>query len=89
MKIGLISVDSHNFPNLSLMKLSAWHKNKGNDVEWYNIFDQDMVVCATIAVAEAEGNIQVLLDALTTVSAYVNELKHGLKHEKEDLSKLS
>lgn len=53
-----------------------------------HIFDQDMTVCATIAVAEAEGNIDVLLNALTTVNAYVNELKHGLKHEKEDLSKL-
>lgn len=53
-----------------------------------HIFDQDMVVCATIATAEADGNIDVLLNALTTVSAYVNELKHGLKHEKEDLSKL-
>lgn len=53
-----------------------------------HIFDQDMVVCATIATAEADSNIDVLLNALTTVSAYVNELKHGLKHEKEDLSKL-
>lgn len=53
-----------------------------------HIFDQDMTVCATIAMAESEGNTQVLLNALTTVSAYVNELKHGLKHEKEDLSKL-
>lgn len=53
-----------------------------------HIFDQDMVVCATIATAEADGNTDVLLNALTTVNAYVNELKHGLKHEKEDLSKL-
>ena len=44
-----------------------------------HIFDQDMVVCATIAVAEAEGNTQVLLDALKTVNEYVNELKTGLK----------
>ena len=42
----------------------------------------------TIADAEADSNIDVLLNALTTVSEYVNELKHGLKHEKEDLSKL-
>lgn len=46
-----------------------------------HIFDQDMVVCATIATAEAEGNIQVLLDALKTVNAYVNELKTGLKKD--------
>ena len=35
MKIGLIDVDGHNFPNLPLMKLSAWHKKKGDAVEWY------------------------------------------------------
>ncbi len=36
MNIGLIDVDSHNFPNLCLMKLSAYHKNKGDQVEWWN-----------------------------------------------------
>lgn len=34
MKIGLIDVDGHNFPNLCLMKLSAWHKAQGDEVEW-------------------------------------------------------
>jgi hypothetical protein len=34
MKIGLIDVDGHNFPNLALMKISAWHKAKGDTVEW-------------------------------------------------------
>lgn len=35
MKIGLIDVDGHNFPNLALMKLSAWYKAQGDSVEWY------------------------------------------------------
>lgn len=35
MKIGLIDVDGHNYPNLPLMKLSAWHKAQGDEVEWY------------------------------------------------------
>lgn len=36
MKIGLIDVDGHSgFPNLALMKLSAWHKAQGDSVEWY------------------------------------------------------
>lgn len=35
MKIGLIDCDSHHFPNLPLMKLSAWHKQQGDSVEWY------------------------------------------------------
>ncbi len=35
MRVGLIDVDGHNFPNLALMKLSAWHKAQGDHVEWY------------------------------------------------------
>lgn len=35
MKIGLVDVDSHNFPSLPLMKLSAWHKQNGDHVGWY------------------------------------------------------
>lgn len=35
MRIGLIDVDGHNYPNLPLMKISAWHKAKGDSVEWY------------------------------------------------------
>lgn len=30
MRIGLIDVDSHGFPNLALMKISAWHKPHGH-----------------------------------------------------------
>lgn len=36
MKIGLIDVDGHNYPNLALMKISAYHKTKGDTVDWYN-----------------------------------------------------
>lgn len=35
MRIGLIDVDGHNFPNLALMKISAYHKSNGDSVEWY------------------------------------------------------
>ena len=37
MRIGLIAVDGHSgFPNLALMRLSAWHKSQGDWVEWWN-----------------------------------------------------
>ena len=36
MKIGLIDVDGHNFPNIPLMKISAWHKRQGDIVEMYS-----------------------------------------------------
>lgn len=35
MRIGLIDVDGHNFPNIPLMKISAWHKQQGDEVVWY------------------------------------------------------
>ena len=35
MRIGLIDVDGHNWPNLCLMKLSAYHKARGDAVEWW------------------------------------------------------
>lgn len=34
MKIGLIDVDSHNFPNLPLMKISTFHKANKDNVEF-------------------------------------------------------
>lgn len=43
MKIGLIDVDQHyktaKYPNLALMKLSAWHKAQGDNVDWWWGFD--------------------------------------------------
>lgn len=37
MKIGLIDLDYNgSFPNIPLMKISAWHKAHGDDVEWYD-----------------------------------------------------
>ena len=41
MKIGLVDVDGHHFPNLALMKLSAWHKSKGDSVEWHEPLEPD------------------------------------------------
>ena len=39
MNIGLIDVDNYNkppkFPNIALMKISAWHKAQGHKVDWW------------------------------------------------------
>lgn len=36
-RIGLIDVDgTGRFPNIALMKISAWHKRNGDAVEWYD-----------------------------------------------------
>ena len=39
MKIGLIDVDGHHFPNLALMKIAGYHIDKGDSVEWLNGFE--------------------------------------------------
>lgn len=35
LRVGLIDVDGHNFPNLALMRISAYHKACGDSVEWW------------------------------------------------------
>lgn len=35
-RIGLLDVDGHNYPNIPLMKISAFHKAQGDSVEWYD-----------------------------------------------------
>lgn len=49
MKIGLIDVDGHRFPNLCLMKLSAYHKARGDTVEWHDgrdaLVDANLLAC--------------------------------------------
>lgn len=48
MKVGLIAVDS-NYPNLALMKISQYHKNKGDTVEWVSpMFEYDRVYMAKV-----------------------------------------
>lgn len=45
MIIGLVDVDGHNFPNLALMRISAYHKACGDRVEWWmgDLFHYDVV----------------------------------------------
>lgn len=50
MKIGLIDVDGHHFPNLALMRISAFHKAKGDEVEWWvgDLFHYDIVYMSKV-----------------------------------------
>lgn len=48
MNIGILSVDSL-YPNLALMKISGYHKSRGDLVEWYNPFNHyDKVYMAKV-----------------------------------------
>lgn len=50
MRIGLIDVDGHNFPNLALMRISAFHKAQGDLVEWWwsDLMHYDIVFMSKI-----------------------------------------
>lgn len=52
-KIGLIDVDGHKFPNLALMKLSAYHKAQGDTVEWWW---SDMIHYDTVYMSKVFGS---------------------------------
>lgn len=36
MKIAVHDHENNGYPNLALMKLSAWHKAQGDTVGWFN-----------------------------------------------------
>jgi hypothetical protein len=49
VRIGLIDVDSHNFPNFALMKISAYHKALGDDVSMYvHLFEYDKIYMSKV-----------------------------------------
>ena len=49
MKIGLHDSDNTDFPNLALMKISAWHKAQGDEVEWWTpMLDYDKVYSSKV-----------------------------------------
>jgi len=78
MIIGLIDVDGHNFPNLALMKISAYHKADGDTVEWWNSFKHyDIVYKAKVFTAEYTEDEQTVIDADTVIQGGTG---YGLKN---------
>lgn len=81
MKIGLIDVDGHNFPNIPLMKISAWHKSQGDEVEWYNpMFSGHMNKVYMAKVFSFTDDYQYFIDADETItggSGYAIKLVNG------------
>lgn len=67
MRIGLIDVDGHNFPNLALMKLSSYHKKMGDDVEWYSIFEHYDVVYMSKVFTHTQDYEQIITNADTII----------------------
>ena len=83
MKIGLIDVDGHNFPNIPLMKLSAWHKAQGDHVEWYRpLLSGHMDIVYKAKVFSFSPDWQYPIDADKVISGgtgYRIRLKDGIE----------
>ena len=90
MKIGLIDVDGHNYPNLPLMKISAWHKSRGDHVEWYQpMFSGHMDKVYMSKVFSFTPDYEYFIDADEVVkggSGYCIELVDGkeIYHKEQD-----
>lgn len=92
MKIGLIDVDGHNFPNLALMKLSAWHKARGDDVEWWWGFgDYDRVYMSKVFDTTYSADVMEPLNAAEVIKGGTgygldNKLPDEVEHIYPDYS---
>lgn len=68
MKIGLIDVDGHNWPSLPLMKISAYHKARGDEVEtWFAMNTYDKVYMSKVFTNSAD------IDSVI----YADEVQYG------------
>lgn len=65
MRIGLIDVDGHNYPNLALMRLSSYHKAKGDLVEWWwsDLVHYDIVYMSKVFSAKYSPDVPEPLNA--------------------------
>lgn len=87
MKIGLIDVDSHNFPNLCLMKISAYHKARDDEVEWWNgLQHYDIVYKSRIFSDEYTWEDKTVINADTIIQGGTGyNLKNKLPYEIEHI----
>ena len=88
MRVGLIDVDGHNFPNLPLMKLSAWHKQQGDSVEWYYpLFSGHMDRVYKSKVFSFSPDYEYFIDADEVISGgsgYAITTENGREHFSEE-----
>lgn len=65
MNIGLIDVDGHHFPNLALMRISAYHKANGDNVEWWwsDLIHYDIVYMSKIFSTEYSSDVPAPMNA--------------------------
>lgn len=89
MKIGLKDIDFKSFPNIALMKLSAWHKKKGDQVEWYSPWSEryDLVYVSKVFSFSLDYDLVINADkVIYGGSGYAIELVDGREvfHKERD-----
>ena len=92
MKIGLYDADSHNWPNLCLMKLSAHHKSLGDDVEmWSPEGSYDLVYKSRVFTDTYSTDTQVIPNAAHVICGGTGygpspDLPDAVEHTRPDYS---
>ena len=89
-KIGLIDIDGHNYPNLALMKISAYYKQKGDDVSFVTIGDYDKTYISKVFTFSPEfmqgfGNYGEIITGGTGIDK-TNTLPDKIEHIMPDYS---
>ena len=91
MRIGLIDRDKTNFPNLALMKISAWHKAQGDIVEWhFPLYHYDKVYVSKVFGDEYAQEDLTLIQADEIVyggSGYAITVENGKEVYRKELDK--
>lgn len=86
MKIGLLAVDGHNFPNLALMKLSAWHKAQGDTVELARCFGHyDLLYKSKVFTFSTERTFLVNADKIVKGGTGYRDYNTNLPNEIEHI----
>lgn len=91
-KIGLIDVDGHNFPNLAIMKIAAYHKAHGDTVEWCNRLEHyDRVYQSKVFTAEYSQDDMTVVQADEHIIGGTgydlkNKLPEEVEHARPDYS---
>ena len=84
MRIGLIDVDGHNFPNLALMRISAYHKSNGDRVEWWwsDFIHYDIVYMSKVFSDAYSPDVQEPINVTKVIrggTGYAIRLEDGLE----------
>ena len=69
MKIGICQVDGK-WPNLALAKIAAWHRSRGDEVEWFSALDSYDGVYASKVFTDTPDDHYLPPDAVRGGSGY-------------------